>query len=491
MNILFLVLIWIGISKGQTDCTGVECKNLENCIEEMLEPGECCAACLQHGCTCEGYQYYDCVNVGFINGKVPEGQSYFVDFGSTECSCPKGGGKISCQFMLCPDLPPNCIDAVLPSDGCPQCGRIGCVQDDQKYAAGHTFHVPPCKVCHCPNSGGDLMCYELPDCNESTLNPHNLPERDEVEPERHYDDPYSYDQEAPDGDTTQVEPPKKYYSYSAHTEQESVGQEQSEDYDYLASIVTPSSLLPSVSHIEEALSLTPTSAPTHNTQTSHASENNEERTSTITMSTTKEQQTSHKMTTANTIQKELVVTTTGISQYMAEMERKNRARHEQEENARFKIKLNMKKDNKQKENKLTRFKESNTTHSQGLNFLHEKQEDDHFPKVKFNPTPPSPIALKEEHNQISPKQPQALYHYQPEEDVDPNSVHTSSKLTEVYFFSINYDKGNKKGTISNTKCLNFLKEGTLSQCVKHILSLVYAESTITSDSNLMVLLPPK
>ncbi|XP_015284207.1 PREDICTED: fibulin-2 [Gekko japonicus] len=433
MNIAFLVLISIGISKAQKDCTGVECKHLENCIEEVLEPGECCAACLQHGCTCEGYQYYDCVNVGFINGKVPEGQSYFVDFGSTECSCPKGGGKISCQFMLCPDLPPNCIDAVLPSDGCPQCGRIGCVQDDQKYAAGHTFHVPPCKVCHCPNSGGDLMCYELPDCNESTLNPHNLSETDDVEPERHYDDPYSYDQEAPDGDTTQVEPPRKYYSYSAHTEQESIGQEQSEDYDYLANIVTSSSLPPSVSHVEEALSLTPTNVPTPHPGTSYATENSEERTSRITIPTTEGPLTTHNMTTASSIQKEPVAATTGIPRNLAEVERKhqeNRARHEQEENARFKIKLNMKKDNKQKENKLMVFKELNVTQSQGLNSLHEKREGDHFPKVKFNPTPPPPIALKEEHNQISPKQSQTLYHYQPEEDVDPNSVHTSSRVPE-------------------------------------------------------------
>ncbi|XP_077181713.1 fibulin-2 isoform X2 [Paroedura picta] len=430
MNIAFLMLIWTGISQAQKDCTGVECKHLENCIAEVLEPGECCATCQQHGCTCEGYQYYDCVNVGFINGKVPEGQSYFVDFGSTECSCPKGGGKISCQFMLCPDLPPNCIDAVLPSDGCPQCGRIGCVQDDQKYAAGHTFHVPPCKVCHCPNSGGDLMCYELPDCNESTLNPHNLSETDDVEPERHYDDPYSYDQEAPDGDTTQVEPPRKYYSYSAHTEQESIGQEQSEDYDYLANSVTPSSLPPSVSQVEEALSLTPTNSPTPHPETSHTTE---KRTSRSTISITESPQTTHKMVTSSSIPKEPVVATTGISRNMAEAERKhqgNRARQEQEENARFKIKLTMKKDNKQKENKLMVFKESNVTQSQGLNSLHEKQEGDHFPKVKFNPTLPPPIALKEDHNQISPKQSQTLYHYQPEEEVDPNSVHTSSRLPE-------------------------------------------------------------
>uniref|UniRef100_A0A8B9BSA3 Fibulin-2 n=1 Tax=Anser brachyrhynchus TaxID=132585 RepID=A0A8B9BSA3_9AVES len=227
---------------GKRDCTGAECQPLDNCIEDVLEPGECCATCLQHGCTCEGYQYYDCVNVGFINGKVPEGQSYFVDFGSTECSCPKGGGKISCQFMLCPELPPNCIDAVVPADGCPQCGRIGCLHEGQKYVAGHTFHMPPCKVCHCPNAGGELMCYQLPDCNTFALNTVSPMDTEDNEPERHYDDPYSYDQEAPEGDNTQVESPKKYRSYSSHLEQESISQEQSEDYDYL-----PASIAPSVS----------------------------------------------------------------------------------------------------------------------------------------------------------------------------------------------------------------------------------------------------
>ncbi|NWW33331.1 FBLN2 protein, partial [Panurus biarmicus] len=243
-NALLLALLCTGSCQAQRDCTGAECQALQNCIEDVLEPGECCATCLQHGCTCEGYQYYDCVNVGFVNGKVPEGQSYFVDFGSTECSCPKGGGKISCQFMLCPELPPNCIDAVVPADGCPQCGRIGCLHEGQKYVAGHTFHMPPCKVCHCPNAGGELMCYQLPDCDTFSLNTASPGEAEDGEPERHYDDPYSYDQEASEGDNTQVESPKKYSSYSSHLEHESISQEQGEDYDYVAASVAPSAPAP-------------------------------------------------------------------------------------------------------------------------------------------------------------------------------------------------------------------------------------------------------
>uniref|UniRef100_A0A8B9GDP6 Fibulin-2 n=1 Tax=Amazona collaria TaxID=241587 RepID=A0A8B9GDP6_9PSIT len=275
LNAFLLVLLWSSISHAQRDCTGAECQPLDNCIEDVLEPGECCATCLQHGCTCEGYQYYDCVNVGFINGKVPEGQSYFVDFGSTECSCPKGGGKISCQFMLCPELPPNCIDAVVPADGCPQCGRIGCLHEGQKYVAGHTFHMPPCKVCHCPNAGGELMCYQLPDCNTFALNTASPIDAEDSEPERHYDDPYSYDQEAPEGDNTQVESPKKYRSYSSHLEQESISQEQSEDYDYLPASIAPSASAPADPDTEEPAALLTTPAPRAPSEVRSATERSE------------------------------------------------------------------------------------------------------------------------------------------------------------------------------------------------------------------------
>uniref|UniRef100_A0A3Q1D174 Fibulin 2 n=1 Tax=Amphiprion ocellaris TaxID=80972 RepID=A0A3Q1D174_AMPOC len=164
-HIWLLVLSLVLVCWCQRDCTGVNCPMLDNCIEEVLEGGACCASCLQKGCTCEGYQYYDCINAGFKNGKVPEGDSYFVDYGSTECSCPSGGGRISCHFISCPDLPPNCIEVLEPADGCMQCERIGCVHGGQKYEAGHSFHIDSCRVCHCPNEGGDLMCYPVPDCD--------------------------------------------------------------------------------------------------------------------------------------------------------------------------------------------------------------------------------------------------------------------------------------------------------------------------------------
>uniref|UniRef100_A0A8C4GLH9 Fibulin 2 n=1 Tax=Dicentrarchus labrax TaxID=13489 RepID=A0A8C4GLH9_DICLA len=150
---------------SQKDCTGVDCSVLQNCIETVLEKGACCPTCAQRGCTCEGYQYYDCIQAGFQKGKVPEGKSYFVDFGSTECSCPVGGGKIICHFIPCPEIPPNCIDILQPADGCPQCERIGCTHGNKKYEAGHSFQIDQCQVCHCPNQGGKLMCSPIPGCD--------------------------------------------------------------------------------------------------------------------------------------------------------------------------------------------------------------------------------------------------------------------------------------------------------------------------------------
>ncbi|KAB1264045.1 Fibulin-2 [Camelus dromedarius] len=188
-----------GAAAPGQDCTGVECPPLENCIEEALEPGACCATCVQRGCACEGYQYYDCLQGGFVRGRVPAGQSYFVDFGSTECSCPPGGGKISCQFMLCPELPPNCIEAMVVADSCPQCGQVGCIHNGRKYAAGHTVHLSPCQACHCPDAGGELICYQLPGCDgDAEAVPAaagNFSDAEDSDPERHYEDPYSYDQE--------------------------------------------------------------------------------------------------------------------------------------------------------------------------------------------------------------------------------------------------------------------------------------------------------
>lgn len=169
---LFLcwMLLYMDSCLSQKDCTGVDCPDLQNCIETNLAQGACCPTCTQRGCTCEGYQYYDCIQAGFQKGKVPESESYFVDFGSTECSCPLGGGKISCHFIPCPELPSNCIDILRPADGCLQCGRIGCMHGNKKYDAGHSFQMDQCQVCHCPNEGGRLMCSPVRGCDLRSSN---------------------------------------------------------------------------------------------------------------------------------------------------------------------------------------------------------------------------------------------------------------------------------------------------------------------------------
>ncbi|KAM7404953.1 hypothetical protein PAMP_012252 [Pampus punctatissimus] len=164
------MMLCVDICLSQKDCTGVDCPVLQNCIETALEKDACCPTCTQRGCTCEGYQYYDCVLAGFQKGKVPQGESYFVDYGSTECSCPQGGGKISCQFIPCPEIPVNCIDILQPPDGCLQCGRIGCSHGNKKYEAGHSFQPDQCQVCHCPNEGGSLMCSPIPGCDTHSVN---------------------------------------------------------------------------------------------------------------------------------------------------------------------------------------------------------------------------------------------------------------------------------------------------------------------------------
>ncbi|XP_058668788.1 fibulin-2 isoform X1 [Ammospiza caudacuta] len=431
-NALLLVLLCWGSCQAQRDCTGAECQALENCIEDVLEPGECCATCLQHGCTCEGYQYYDCVNVGFVNGKVPEGQSYFVDFGSTECSCPKGGGKISCQFMLCPELPPNCIDAVVPADGCPQCGRIGCLHEGQKYVAGHTFHMPPCKVCHCPNAGGELMCYQLPDCDTFPLNTASPGDAEDGEPERHYDDPYSYDQEASEGDNTQVESPKKYRSYSSHLEHESLSQEQGEDYDYLAASVAPSAPALADPHTESTAVPSTTAVPRGPAEARSATERGERRRLPRATTPSLQQVTRREAPATTGTPPQHTTATTEAPQHPEELERRpkgNKARHEQERAPSSKMKKHARKE--EPENITYQgLKEVNFTEPSSARSSPEGLEGNDFPKVKFSATTSPPVALKEDRSPSSPKQSQTLYRYHPEEDGDPNSIHANPRLPE-------------------------------------------------------------
>lgn len=233
-TVIACVLVRLHTCLGQKECTGVDCPRLDSCIEEVLESGACCATCLQRGCTCEGYQYYDCISAGFKNGKVPEGKSYLVDSGSTECSCPAGGGRISCRFILCPDVAPHCIEMSDSTEACPHCLRLGCVYGNQKYEAGHSFKMDLCQVCHCPNDGGDLMCSVIPDCSSETDKNPDVKENDlQISKHDNPGDSPSEDNESPSNSVP---------IYTGSTSEI----EESEDYDYFPeATATPDAFVPS------------------------------------------------------------------------------------------------------------------------------------------------------------------------------------------------------------------------------------------------------
>ncbi|XP_078065793.1 fibulin-2 isoform X2 [Mustelus asterias] len=372
LRIWFCLLMCCGSCLAQKDCTGITCPLLENCIEEVLEPQACCASCMQAGCECKGYQYYDCVNGGFKDGKVPEGSSYFVDFGSTECACPSGGGKISCYFIPCPELPQNCVEVLEPVEGCQQCARVGCLHKSQKYTAGHTFHMPPCKFCYCPSSGGDLMCYALPDCDPAQEMKTIYPIiGDNEESVRHYEDQYSYDQEPPDNVHFLKESSKQSKEYGPFNSRQQksairnldIDDAENEDYDSKENRVIPHSPQGPfyTTMIPDLVSITP-------------------------MTTTFE---------SITLEKEGKDTWEGGA-----------PQREQ----------NTKKRMLQENIESTENKEEPTDHT--------------FPKVKFSLTKQPPIAVKEDDNAVPNKQPQTLFFYPFDENQDTNSIKLSSDLNE-------------------------------------------------------------
>ncbi|XP_030062200.1 fibulin-2 isoform X2 [Microcaecilia unicolor] len=423
-----LVLVWAGISGAQKDCTGVECEPLQNCIEEVLESGACCASCLQFGCTCEGYQYYDCVNMGYRNGKVPEQESYFVDFGSTECLCPKGGGNISCQFIPCPELSPNCIDVLMPADGCPQCRRVGCVDEEQKYEAGYTFQMPPCNVCHCPNSGGELICYPLPECDVSKINIPPPTDNEESDSERHYDDPYSYDQEVPEKDLTQLESPKKHRSYITNSEQEeNSGKVQNKDADRSLS---------QVSSTTSTVKLTEMTTVSYSTTSQSQSKIHTSQNEKVNKSKSRTTQAPHTQNARSpTVLQNSVLeekkdgTTTKQSKNVVELPKnpedlqaEGRRSFGGEESTTSTETLKEKEESTSK--KVARM-------TQLFNEKNTSEENTVGREIKFNPTTAPPIALKEDQNNVSDRQSQTLYSYDMEEKEDPNSIHTTSRMQDV------------------------------------------------------------
>lgn len=279
------------------------------------------------------------------------------------------------------------------------------------------------------------MCYQLPDCNAFALNTASPIDAEDGEPERHYDDPYSYDQEAPEGDNTQVESPKKYRSFSSHLEQDSISQEQSEDYDYPPASIAPSTLAPADPYIEETAAPFTTPAPRVPSEVRSATERSERKRVPRTTVASLQQATRKEAPVTTGGPTEHTTATTETPKQLEELERRpkgkqeDKEKHEQERAPHSKMKKHARKEDAGNSLYLG-FKEANLTEPSWSKSSHETHEGNAFPKVKFSATTSPPVALKEDRSQSSQKQSQTLYRYHPEEDGDPNSIHANPRLPE-------------------------------------------------------------
>ncbi|XP_039251429.2 uncharacterized protein LOC120328917 isoform X1 [Styela clava] len=174
-NILPMEGLGMGDSDAPDECRGVQCQSLLNCLDVDMNATKCCPKCKTYGCVCEGYQIYDCQQNGFSEGTVPAGKSYRVADGTTVCSCPPGGGSITCSYhdstAKCPELPPNCISPfVREIDGCQECAMIGCLMDDgkTKVQASMAVQRSSCQTCFCPPGGGEVLCGFEENCDPKT-----------------------------------------------------------------------------------------------------------------------------------------------------------------------------------------------------------------------------------------------------------------------------------------------------------------------------------
>lgn len=255
------------------------------------------------------------------------------------------------------------------------------------------------------------------------------------EPERHYDDPYSYDQEAPEGDNAQVESPKKYRSYSSHLEQESISQEQSEDYDYLPVSIAPSSSAVAGMYAEETTTPLTTPAPKLLSEFRSATERTEWKRVPSTTAPPPQQTTHKEAPVTTSAPLEHTTATTETPKQLGKLDRRpkgkqgDKERSEQERTPHSKMKKHTRKEDPGNSIHLD-LKEVNLTEPSSAKSSQETHEGNAFPKVKFSATTSPPVALKEDRSQSSQKQSQTLYRYHPEEDGDPNSIHANPRLPE-------------------------------------------------------------
>lgn len=411
-TLLCLVIMLLDMCYGRRDCTGLECPVLHNCIETVMEAGACCPTCTQRGCTCEGYQYYDCIQAGFRQGKVPEGQSYFVDFGSTECSCPRGGGKISCHFIPCPEISPNCIDVLQPEDACPECGRIGCVHGNKKYEAGHSFQMDRCRVCHCPNEGGSLMCSPIPDCGHNSSNRPSVSENknplkdissghDSSRQTNHAEPSYS---NLALGNTLPLYKP----------DPPSFGTDENSDY----TLAEPTSS--TFQNLERPLEST-TVPPTH--QESSSSSNNDSRHE---LSSPNPEKSGHTEVSHNTdpsvseAHKESLLTTKTSHGETTSSHRPHHGNGERtirHNSERTRLSQDSEKVNTTRVNKPGRNSTKHYRHSQGgphsVNTKSQEQEEKPYPTIRYSPSSRPPVRMRD-YGEQPRRQPQTLLNYQPQ-----------------------------------------------------------------------------
>ncbi|XP_030623194.1 fibulin-2 [Chanos chanos] len=440
----YILVLYFGACCGGKDCTGVDCPVLHNCLEEVLETGACCATCLQWGCTCEGYQYYDCISAGFKNGKVPEGESYFVDFGSTECSCPQGGGKIGCRFIPCPEIPLNCIETSQRADSCSQCEKIGCVHRNQKYQAGHSFRLDPCQVCHCPSDGGELMCSPIPGCDVRTINkPMHTSTEDPVS-KRHLNIIHGDKQIASTNSGHKDRQPTSRNSLPLYN----VGPTDyvENDYDYVSEPTTLRQDLAQASEPTAATELHSETPLTPSTDISQRIIRQElrERTNTYKTEIRKEETSSFSTLTDRAVRRLHQGTTVNANQHNIPETPSPRQESGSGQKRRY-MEMDGKRHTKdvthtslsEKEEKhavhhSTTFSGPTSAGAVKISQDHTSQaapEQNILPKLVFSSSQPPPVNVREAESQPYSRQPQTLFNYQDERKEEDSSLHPQSELS--------------------------------------------------------------
>jgi len=89
---------------GRPDCVIEDCKYEPDCVKYVKSPESlCCDICIEHGCRDGDDHVY---KPGEVVSRIS----------CTRCICPKGGGRIECGHVPCPEI--NCVDPIYEPGGC-------------------------------------------------------------------------------------------------------------------------------------------------------------------------------------------------------------------------------------------------------------------------------------------------------------------------------------------------------------------------------------